>query len=270
MPNPIVNTRTLFGGIVYDSLAVDYFTRAGITDPNEKKVVNTFVLSCRGNTNIWTALQGGLVYLVSPTSYGASLHNLMSSSFLANTTVAPAHSTNGWQPDGVTQFLKTGLIPSTTLTEDSHTTIIYSRTDVAVATSRIFGAIQGATTRINGAVRGNTDLAVFSCYNSANAMVPASTNGSGYFTFTILSSTSRLIRRNGASLGTDATDISASNRPNVEMYLLAQNNAGTMSAPAPYEVAGFIQTVTGLSTADSDTLVTFLQTYNANIIAGGR
>jgi hypothetical protein len=265
---------TLLGGKdSYDPIAESYFTRAGITNVIEKNAVNNFVLSCRSNTNIWNAIVNGAVWLISPTSYGASLHNLMSSSFLMSTGVAPSFSTNGLSFNGVNQYIKTGFIPSANLTLYSHTTIFYNRTSTSQGATipLILGAVNGNEQKIVMRTRNNSNGASCTFYNNSTAFTATNTNGSGYYDFSITANNARRIRKNSASLTTSAV-AAVGTLPTVEFYIGTPNTLGAPTAGqyALCEIASLIQTTIGLSTSDADTLVSFLTTYNANVIPGGR
>lgn len=245
-----------------DPLAKDYFLRAGISNNTEKNAVNNFVIGLRNNGLINKCYA---VYLCSPTSYGASLHNLISSSFLLSATAAPSFSTAGWAGDGVTQFLKTGFIPSTHSTLNDFTFGFVSRTSGQLADVEM-GAVDG-TKETWASARWTDDTARISYVTSASRLDSANTDGSGNFFFGALSGTSRYIRRNKTSLGTSSA-AHGTDLPAVEMYLLARNASGVSLASSRLICGAYI--FKGLSTAECDIVSDLLDTYNANVIAGGR
>lgn len=264
MPNVIINRRiVLAGGIVYDPLAQSYFLRAGITNTTEKNAVNNFVIGLRNNGLISKCYA---FYLCSPTSYGASLHNLISTSFTLSATAAPSYAQTGWTGDGVTQFLKTGFIPSTNSTLDDFTFGFTSRTSGQLADVEM-GAVNGAT-ETWAAARWTDDTARISYTTSATRFDAANTDGSGNFFFGAIGAASRYVRRNKTSLGTSAAAHGAT-PATVEMYLLARNSAGAVNlASARLICDAYI--FKGLTTAECDIVSDLLDTYNANVISGGR
>lgn len=251
----------------YDPVSLNYFARAGITSAREKLAVNNFVLSCKSNTDIWNSLQGGFVYLISPTSYGASLHNLVSSNFLASATTAPYYSTSGWTFNGVNNFIKTGFIPSTNMTINTGFMLVYSLTNSSGATFAIGALNSGGTSQWGCALRISTNNAVFNAYNSSSQTGPT-TDSSGTFIFSLNSSTSKYIMQNSSILASGGT--AAGTLPAFELYIGARNNAGAASGFAPYTIATAINGVSGLSQANSILLTDYVQTYNLEVAQGGR
>lgn len=254
-------------GINYDADALAYFTRAGITDSTEKNAVNNFVLSCKTNGNIWTALQGGLVYLVSPTSVGASYYNLMSSSYTLTNGVAPAFSTSGWTFNGSTMYLKTGFIPSTEMTLNTGFMAVYSKTNSQSSTFPIASSNTGGTAQWGFTLRNTSNLAIFNAYNASTQTV-SNTDSSGTFVFSLSSSTTKYIMRNGTVLASGGT--ASGSLPAFELYVGARNLNGTASNFSPYNLATVICGKVGLSQSDAQALTTYINTYNSTVISGGR
>lgn len=266
MPNIIVNRRvTLSGGIVYDPLAQDYFIRAGITNVTEKNAVNNLVIGMRNN-GLLSNSRCYAMYLCSPTSYGASLHNLISTSFLLSATAAPSFAQTGWLGDGVTQFLKTQFITSTHATLDDFMFGFVSRTAGQLADVEM-GAVNG-TKETWAAARWTDDTARISYTTSGSRLDSANTDGSGNFFFGALSGTSRYIRRNKTSLGTSAAAHGTA-PADIEMYILARNNAGAVNLASARLICG-AYIFKGLTTVECDIMSDLLDTYNANVILGGR
>jgi hypothetical protein len=265
MPNPIIRRR-IGRTTKYDPLSADYFLRAGITNALEKKWVNYVALQLNANP----ALKAKLIVLnlCSPTSYGASLHNFISSSFLFSATAAPGFSQTGRTYDGATQFIKTGLTPSTSLGAASNTIGFYSRTN---NTSGIqMGAVVSATQELRARPRTATDLAQLVLYTSATMLTGSVTDSSGYFFYSVTGAQARNIRRNNAQVASDIITVVAGTRPNIELYVGARNNAGTADTFSSREEAGVWAASSALTDAECDTLYAILSTYNANVIPGGR
>lgn len=253
----------------WDPVALDYFSRAGITDTTEKQAVNTLVRNLKSNANIWASLQGGFFYPVSPTSYGASLHNLISSSYQATTGTAPNYSTNGWSFVGAnSQYLDSGFLPSTRLTINTGGADAYFRSYTAGNTF-FYGAINtGGTNAWCYGLRTAGNVALIQVYNNTS-FSPANTNSTGVFSFDIRSNTDREMRRNGVSLGTTAVGAGGT-MPAFNCYIGARNINGTAGTFATCEIATLVQRTAGLSSTDVDTLYSYINTYNSTVIAGGR
>lgn len=249
---------------VYDPLSVDYFTRAGITNTTEKNAVDDLVLSIKANTNIYNATINGAIYLVSPTSYGAALHNLMSSSFTLTEGVAPTFSTTeGFTFDGVTQYLKSGIIPSTHLTDHNHTTIILYKN--YGATGFMWSVASNSGTRWFY-VRNNRLVS----YNPSISVFGANTDTSGSIVASTYANASKELRKNGSSFATNFNNDTVA-RPTLELYMGANNNSGSgLSNIWSGSIYTLAQTTTSLAAADADDLEAYLKTYNQNVISGGR
>lgn len=253
----------------WDAVALDYFSRAGITDTTEKTAVNTLVKALRANSNIWASLSGGFVYLVSPTSYGASLHNLMSSSYLLTEGVAPTYSTNGWSFNGSNQYLKTGLIPSTALTLNTGF-VQFSNRNIAQSNGYTYGAVNtGATNAWAFLPRTTTNLAVMLSYDSTQFTASTAAGATGNFLFNINNSTDRYIMKNGVSIATTAVATGGA-RPAFECYIGCRNINGTPTNFSTNEITTLTQGLIGLSTTDATHYCSLIDTYNLNVIAGGR
>lgn len=269
--NGSVKVQSLSGSCLpndtdYDDDAESYFTRAGITDILEKNTVNTFVLGLKSNS-LWARCL--TLYPHSPTSVGAMVHNLKSSSFTKTSTAFPTYAQTGNTGDGVAQFLDTGVIPATHFTSaTSHTIWYYSRTN---STSGIdIGCITSATQSLTCRSRTAGNVSDYRAYGNTSNLTGATTDSSGYFFYTTSDSNSRSIRRNNASVGVDdATNIPGT-RPTHSLYVHARNNAGTLDTPSTRELCGDGAFDGALTNDECDTFYTLISTLNANIISGGR
>jgi hypothetical protein len=270
MPNLVLHKRIL-DSFVWDKDALSYFSRAGISNFTEKKAVDKLFKTWKKNRNIWNSVKNGCVYLVSPTSYGASLYNAVSSNFTITTGVAPSFSTNGWQFNGTTQYLKTGFNPNTSMTLNTGIIAIYSRTN-SQSNNIPFGAADGSNNQWNAILRtssGPADEARFRAFDGTTQTHFSNNNSSGIFVFSCTSSTNRFGRRNGVSIGTDTNTLGGS-LVNFECYIGCRNLTGAANSFVPYELATVISGTIGLNTTDADVLYNSLATYNNTVISGGR
>lgn len=269
-PDPNRNRRVVLQQKKYDPLAVNYFNRAGISNVREKNAVNTFVLRIKSKPTIWASLQGGFIYLVSPTSYGASLHNLLSSNYTLSGT-APTYATTGWAFDGVTQYFDTGLNPNTVMTLNTGYMVIYQRDNVSSAGLVMGITDAGGTTQWSFNPYHNTlNTARFNAYNSATLFSAANTNSQGRWYVGITASNARSMRKNEASIGTDATTVGGT-LPNGNIYIGARNTIGTGAAAFRVcNLATVIQGLIGLDATNADILTLWVKEYNDNVISGGR
>lgn len=251
-------------GVSYDADAESFFTRAGITNTTEKSAWDTFVLALKANS-LWTPCIA--FWGCSPTSYGASLHNLKSSSYLLSTSAAPSFSTNGWQFNGSTQFLQTGLIASAVLSIDDFTFGVRSRTN-SENTGIDFGVSSSTSAQIFCQLRKATNTIQHNTYTNATSYTGTNTDSSGNYFFGTIASNDRYIRKGTSSLATSAVAHGSTN-PTHEFYIGARNNVGTADQFSSRELSGAWM-FEGLTTGECDTLNGLIDTLNANIVSGGR
>ncbi len=265
MPN--IRARRIitdFSSVSYDTDAWAYFQRAGITNTRERTAWNSFVVAAKA-AGIYSKFIA--LYPCSPTSYGASLYNAVSTSFTLSSSAAPSYSTSGWTGDGVSQFLRTGIIPNSHLTLDSVTLSVRSSSNIQ-SNGIAIGSVTSTNAHCYGRIRSTADLMRMSYTTNASLFDAANTNGSGNFFWGALSATSRYLRRNTTSIGT-STSAHGSSQPTHEIYLLARNNAGTADSFYNGQI-NFSFVSTGLTAAECDTITGLIDTYSANVISGGR
>ncbi len=253
----------------FDPIALSYFSRAGIISSREKLAVNNFVLSCKSNAAIWASLQGGAVYLVSPTSIGASMYNLISSAFTISIGTSPTYSTSGWSfVAASSQYLKTGFVPSVNMSANTGGVDVYMR-GYTPANTFFYGSITTDGTNAWGfGLRTAVDTSIIHVYNNT-PFSPVNTNNIGTFSFNIRSNTDREFRRNGVQLG--ATAVAAGGAlPAFETYIGGRNINGTPGTYCTGVIATLIQRTVGLDSTNTDILRGFIDIYNANVIPGGR
>lgn len=258
------------GEHVFDALSLDYFTRAGITDATEKLAVDAFVRSCRANSAIWASLQGGAVWLVSPTSIGASMYNLMSSDFTLSAGNAPNYSTSGWSfLTASAHYLKTGFTPSTHMTINTGGVDFYVQGQAAASTFCYGSVITGGGSSWAFGIKNLTDKFTAQVYTNLAGTFNNSNSSPGTYSFDIRSNTDKEVVRNGTSLGTIAV-ASAGGLPAFECYIGCRNVNGSPLNHEQINLGTVIQRTTGLSFANTVILQGFINTYNANVISGGR
>lgn len=255
----------------YDAVSTSYFTRAGITNATEKNAVDDFIIGAKADATIWAAIENGIVYLVSPTSYGAALYNAVNSNFTLYGGVAPSYSaSNGLIFDGVTQYLQSDFIFSTDVTtQHKYTTIFTNKKTGDSVAGEIWGAFNSSTQCFLINPNGTTGLAALTDNSTAAQLTVSNAGSVGRFIFNCYNDGSREILRNELSKGTTAT-AGGGSLPSIECYLGARNNAGSPSRYYPAQITGFIQTTLPLTQAQSLTLTALLKTYNDNVISGGR
>lgn len=256
----------------FDETALDYFTRAGITDITEKNAVNNLLLTIKSDSVIWDAVKNGIGWLISPTSYGASLHNAFNSNFLLNGGVAPSYSSNnGLNFNGINQYLQTGFIFSTHVTaQHKYSTILINKKSGVAVSGDIFSAFNSSSKQFSIIPNSASNSTALADNDSAAILTGVNGNSHGKFQFNCYGDGTREIIRNGVSKASTAV-AGGGTLPTVEAYLGARNNNGT-GATRFYEseIISFIQTTKELTLVQSTFLKDALVTYNDNVISGGR
>jgi hypothetical protein len=252
----------------YDPNAVAYFTAAGITDTTEKNAVNTFILALKSN-NFYTRFDR--LWLRSPTSQAASLIDFIS---LTSSTVvnAPSWSNQGFQYNGTTNYINSGYAISTSsqITNNNGCLMVYVRSGTGATLQILTGA--------NNSVGSNptslriTNLSVTHRYTSSTAGAIATGTAASYSGLIAGSRVSNIDNRvfqNGSQIGSTATTANANFLASVNMFIGANNNNATASNFCNMQEC-YCSFSTSFTTTEMSTFYGLLQTYQTNVIAGGR
>jgi hypothetical protein len=263
----------LTAGSAYDADAAAFFTAYTITDTTEKDALNAFVLALKTGpinaSNLWTdVFSGGAVYPISPTSLAAAAGNLMNpGTFDLSFINSPTHATTGVTFNGTTQYSRTGWIPNTHGTNYNVTLSAYLKTDAGLDAS-LMGSRDAGTRKLNLSPKWSDGTIYFDCYSNTGRIAAAGGNSSSLVIATSRANNDRETYRNATSTGTNAATES-SLAPTYEVYLCADNNAGTPQTYYANEVRlGAIGK--GMTLAQVQDWNSAVQTYQTNVIAGGR
>lgn len=247
-----------------DTSATAYFNRAGITDSTEMYWTDSLVRGMKTN-NLWNRLIQANI--CSPSCYGAAINNLVNSSYQLYGGNAPKYSTTGFLFNGVNQYLKTGLNPSTTITSNNFT--MFERVKSGTTGGVGMGcSVSGDATKTNY-IYVVPNQARLASYTTTTLLNGSTTSLVGNFFFDCYSSTSRAIRKNKTSLITSSATI-AGTQPNFEYYLGCMNTSNTNTTMANIEITSFGVFSPSLTIAEQNILSDLLDTYNLNVIKGGR
>jgi hypothetical protein len=257
----------------YDADAAAFFTAYSITDTTEKDALNAFVLALKTGpinaSNLWTdVFSGGAVYPISPTSLAAAAGNLMNPGTFDITWVnTPTHATTGVTTNGSSQYGRTGWVSSTHGTANNLSLSVYLKTNNAV-TSSLIGARVSTSQTILLVPRNATNDFIFDSYNqSTGRVIVTNTDSSGLSTGTRRSAIDAEVYSGSTSLGTGATG--GGTQPNIEAYLMARNDAGSPSILSGNELR-IAAIGKGMTTAQVQDWFSAVNTYQTNVIAGGR
>lgn len=207
----------------YDSDAQSFITAAGITNTTQKNAINQLVLDYKFY-GIWTSM-----YAIYPFVGGtASSHsyNLKNPAQFQITnsewTSGVTHNSNGITSNGSTGYGNTGLVPSTTLTQNSCHLSFYSRTNntnsgVAVGTD------DGSTYLYIIPYAGGSGYSAIMTAGGFTSTTIANTTGAFHGNRSAFNA--QQFYRNGSSIATDSTN--SSGRPNNPIFICCNNQTGS-------------------------------------------
>jgi hypothetical protein len=213
------------GGVDPDAQA--FITAAAITNPTQQAAINTLVVDLKGYS-IWSKMKA-LYPFVGGRSTSHSYNLINTAQFQISWSGGVTHSSNGVQFGGVNGYGDTNFAPNSVLTANNNHVSIYSRTSAARTNGLAFDFGQGADLNIQsgifGTCRRSSNVAYYGATNATTngSFTVSNTNGSGLFTNSITSATSRKINRNGSVLGSLTTNISQTLSV-AKMYIAAFNN----------------------------------------------
>lgn len=246
----------------FDTSAAAYFTAAGITDSTEQNAANDLIVGLKDN-NLFSKIIG--LYLISPTSLAAAEVNAKTPGVFDITWVnTPAHTTTGVDFDG-TQYGRTGILMSVSPLSINNGHLGYYSRDSGSLIRIDMGARESIANRKSTMLL--NQLGDFTGAISGNQLVIGAANGEGNYILTRVDSSNIRGFKDG-SLIANVGDV-AMGAPAFEVYIGAQNNQDTADFFGLRECA-FASIGESLSNAEVATYNTLVQTYQTNVIAGGR
>jgi len=114
-----------------------------------------------------------------------------------------------------------------------------------------------------------TNTARLGAYSDANTLDIASGDGTGNFFYNVRNTTFRSVRKNKTQLATKVTSVSGT-VPNIEFYIGGRNDNGTSNIASLREISTILTFAVCLTDAECDLVSDLVDTYNANVISGGR
>ncbi len=250
----------------YDISAKIYFDSAGITDIVEKAAANRLIVSLK-NTGNWDKIVG--LYLMSPTSLSATAVNAKTPGTFDIVWVnTPTHTTNGVDFDGVTQYGKTGIIPSSEIEIDDVSIHYYSGDDVQEAVGIVIGSRNGNSQILILNARTDADNLRVDLFANASNVEGGNLDSKGFHSGVRASSSDLRAFKDGVQIGS-AQGSPGGSLPTVEIYIGCRNNNDTPQQFTTRQCR-FAMIAKGFSVAEMTILNTFVQTYQQNVIIGGR
>ncbi len=246
----------------FDTDAQAYYTASSIIDIREQGAVNNMLVTLKDN-GLFTKLTA--LYLISPTSLAAAAVNAKTPGTFDITWVnSPVHSANGVLGNGTTRYGRTGVLPNVIGSNDFGFGI-YNRTSSA-RTAFIMGS-QSAANRVTSMIARTTVNVRQSGISSGQETFGGITDARGWHSGNRDNSATMRHSINGVQLEEAA-------RPTVspstfELYLLANNAMGVAASFDNKQISG--ATIgTNLTAAEDLTMYIAMQTYQTNVIVGGR
>jgi hypothetical protein len=250
---------------VFDADAQAFITAAGLTNPTQQNAINTLVVSMKG-FGIWTKMKaiypmvGGTATthkynLINPADTNAAFRLV----FFGGWT----HTTNGAQGNGTNTYADSFFIPSTQYSViDNAALSVYSRTNIVQGACEI-GCFNGS----NSALQINVATTAFAPQNTGTYMNNvteskfADTDSRGFY-ITSRTGTTVTMFENSTLKVTQTTTALA--RPNVKIYVGAQNNAGAANIPSSKQLA-FASIGDGLTNTDAANFYTAVQAFQTTL-----
>ena len=227
----------------WDADALAFISAASITDATQKSAINKLVKGLKAHS-LWSRI----VALYPFVGGSASQHryNLINpSNFLITFVGGVTHDANGVTFNGSTGYANTGLTPSSSLTLNNESLFLYSRTAAAgaVTTDVDMGAANTTTQRDELLIRNSANSFRSSLNTTAGGSGTVSTttsDGSGLFMGTRISSTDHRVFRNSTQIGSTSTGSNGGTLSNIPIYIGARNvsNAGNGFVNRNFAMAG--------------------------------
>jgi hypothetical protein len=252
-------------GVAYDPDAQAFITAAGLTDNTQKSAINTLVLDMKGY-GIWTKMKA-----IYPFVGGTATTHKFNLKNPADTNAAFrlvffggwTHTTNGAQGNGTNSYADSFFIPSTQYAViDNAALSVYSRTNIIEGRCEI-GCYNGT----NSALQINVATTAFAPQNTGTYMNNvteskfADTDSRGFY-ITSRTGTTVTMFENSTLKVTQTTTALA--RPNVSIFIGAQNIVGSANIPSSKQLA-FASIMDGLTNTDAGNFYTAVQNFNTTL-----
>jgi hypothetical protein len=252
-------------GVAYDPDAQAFFTASGLTGATNLTAINTLVVSLKG-FGIWTKMKA-IYPFVGGT---AALHkwNLkdprdLDAAFRLTFFGGWTHTTNGAQGNGTNSYANSFFIPSTQYSViDNAALSVYSRTNIIEGRCEI-GCFNGTNSalQINVATTAFPPQQTGTYMNNVTESKFADTDSRGFY-ITSRTGTTVTMFENSTLKVTQTTTALA--RPNVRIYVGAQNLVGSANIPSSKQLA-FASIGDGLTNTDAGNFYTAVQAFNTTL-----
>ena len=249
----------------FDPDAQAFITAAGITDNTQKTAINTLVLSLKANS-IWTKMRA-----IYPFVGGTATTHKFNLKNPADTNAAFrlvffggwTHTTNGVQGNGTNTYADTFFIPSTQYSViDNAALSVYSRTNIVQGACEI-GCFNGSNSalQINVATTAFPPQQTGTYMNNVTESKFADTDSRGFYIASRTGTTVTMFENSTLKVTQTTTALA---RPNVKIYVGAQNNAGAANIPSSKQLA-FASIGDALTNTEAANFYTAVQAFQTSL-----
>jgi hypothetical protein len=255
----------------FDADAQAFFNRVttagGSLSATEKTAINTLVIDLKGYS-IWTKMKA--IYPMVGASAAACAQNLKSSSFTGTFTSGWTFASTGVTPNGTSAYMDTGLLPSTTLTNNNTHISYYSRTNTNASSMAMIGTSKGTSALPLYTIysKDNLNTYFFDAYSYINnrIQVISTLSSAAFFINSRTSNTVFKAFRNSSQFGSTNTTTSSQDITTCDksFFLGALNLDGTAGQFSPNQCA-FSSIGDGLNDTEASNFYTAVQAFQTTL-----
>jgi len=245
-------------------------TAGGSLSTTEQEAVNTLVVQMKAD-GIWTKMKA--IYPMVGASAAACAQNLKSSSYTGSFTSGWTFASTGINGNGTNSYFNTNFNGSTQLSNNNIHISGYSRSQKypnTTSTPMIVMAALGSGSNlldleiINASSANKTASYIYDYDANKGILEIATTSTLGFYTSTRTSTSSHKIYKNGTTIATSTTASNYNNAPNVNLYLGALNNNGSLLFSNNINFA-FASIGDGLTDTEASDLYTAVQSFQTTL-----
>jgi hypothetical protein len=251
-------------GKSYDLNAAEFFNATQVLTPIQKQAVNDLVKDLK-NYGVWTKMKA--VYpMVGQVGVSSSFQfNLKdTSTFKGIFNGGWTFNSTGATPDGISAYMDSGLNASSNLTRSNNHISFYSRTQNSSGNYwNIGGEIAPAISNLGVYFNAVSNKVFLSGVYPTYAAYINITNTLGLHIGSQTSSTSQKLYQNSSLLATNTVSNTLA-LPNLNYWVGAANNNGSVGSPAPHECA-FASIGDGLTDTEAANFYTAVQRFQTTL-----
>jgi len=243
-----------------DADALAFLSAAAITDATITSAICTLVTTMKAD-GTWAKMSA--IYPMvggTATTHKFNLKNPLdtNAAFRLSFVGGWTHSSGGALPNGTNAYADSFLIPTTTLSLNSHSFGIYSRTNDITGVKLYGNYLVPSAVFLHHNITG----ANFNSGVLANAISYTANPTTGLIMASRTSNTLFTAYRAGVSLGTNTTAVVSI--PNINFYFAARNASGTAQTFTNHQIA-FAFLGSGLNSTEAAALYNSVQAFNTTL-----